>query len=69
VTRFSGEQTASGIHECDPRIGILLVGTLDELLVDRYQLGFYNVTVSCDMQFKYSYIYCMLYIIYLGGHL
>jgi hypothetical protein len=50
VTRFCGEQTAFGTHKFDPRIGVLLVLPLDAL-VDRYQLGFYHVTVSYDIQF------------------
>ena len=50
VTRFSGPQEALGIHDFDPRIGILLTGNLD-VRVDHYQLGFYHVAVSYDILF------------------
>jgi hypothetical protein len=50
VTRFSGEQAALGIDCFDPRIGVLLFATLDEL-VDSYRLGFYHVTVSYHIEF------------------
>ena len=45
VTRFSGERAALGVHCFDPRIGIRLTLNVDAM-VDRYQLGFYHITVS-----------------------
>lgn len=45
VERFSGTQDAPGIHKFDPRIGTLLISTLDKL-VDSFWVGFYHTTVS-----------------------
>lgn len=44
VERFSGLQSAGGIHRYDARIGILLSYALD-LRADNYELGFYHIAV------------------------
>lgn len=49
VARFCGVQAAIDIHKYDPRIGVLLLSTLDKM-VDLYQLGFYHETVSYCIQ-------------------
>lgn len=43
------EQAAIGIHRYDPRIGILIFNTSDNL-VDSYWLGFWHVTVSNNLE-------------------
>jgi hypothetical protein len=50
VTRFSGEQVALGIGLFDPRIGIMLIDSLNRDLY-LYQLGFYHVMVSYHIEF------------------
>lgn len=52
IARFSGEKIAHGIHAFDPRLGILLIGSLDDL-VHHYQLGFYYVTVRYYINFGF----------------
>ena len=60
ITRFSGPQTAKGIHSFDPRIGIFLFGSLDAL-VAYHKLGFYHVAVSYYLDFGFFLIhgYCL----------
>jgi hypothetical protein len=41
VETFGGVQAALDIHRFDPRIGILLLSSLDTLM-DHYKLGFYE---------------------------
>jgi len=45
VERFASVSEATDIHDFHPKIGILLVTGLDNW-VDRYEAGFYHVTVS-----------------------
>jgi hypothetical protein len=45
VERFVGVTEATGIHEYDPRIGIMLFSSLN-YTVDHYQVGLYHITVS-----------------------
>jgi hypothetical protein len=44
ITRFVGAGMACHIHKFHPRLGILLLSTLDNF-VDRFKLGFYHDTV------------------------
>ena len=45
MMKFSAVQTALGAHKQDPRIGILLITALDEIM-GHYHLGFYRISVS-----------------------
>ena len=49
MEQFADVTEATGIHNYDPRIGIMLFKGVD-YWVDRFQVGFYHIAVSHQMQ-------------------
>jgi hypothetical protein len=57
VTRFCGEQAVHDINRFDPRIGILLIKTVDGM-VDMFELGFYSASdTMVSHHIKLSIVY------------
>ena len=65
VEEFVGAQAARQVHRFHAMIGILLIGSLDDL-VDKYMLGFYHNAVSND---TYIFSYLITQACHLGRHI